>query len=367
MKKRTINQMKQLARKRGGQCLSKEYVNNKTKLKWKCRCGYIWESRADHIINGHWCPNCAGVVKLSLNIAIDLATKNKGKCLSKKYINNKTKLEWECEFGHKWFATLDSLKSQKTWCKKCDANSRKNLLSDAKKIAENRNGKCLAKKYINNYEKMLWQCEYDHTWYASFKDVKSVSWCPRCKYNLKKNSIEDAIKLAKKNNGSCLSKKYINSRSIMAWQCEYGHIWNTKYCKVRTGSWCPVCSSHKKQRKLTKIVEKIFNEKAIVNNRPNWLKNPDTKYNLEIDIFLPKSKIAIEYNGEQHYIPIKFSKNISNEDAINKLKEIQKRDKLKKKLIKKSGLVKHFIIFTYKNIIEYENVEKIIRKKIYDE
>lgn len=40
-----------------------------------------------------------------------------GKCLSKIYINSKTKLEWQCYFGHKFLQTYDS--SRRSWCPIC--------------------------------------------------------------------------------------------------------------------------------------------------------------------------------------------------------------------------------------------------------
>ena len=50
-----------------------------------------------------------------------------------------------------------------------------------------------------------------------------------------------------------------------------------------------------------KIFEEFIKRKAVIHLRPDWLKNPLTKRNLEIDIFDPKTFIGIEYNGAQHY------------------------------------------------------------------
>ena len=50
-----------------------------------------------------------------------------------------------------------------------------------------------------------------------------------------------------------------------------------------------------------KIFEEFIKRKAILHQRPDWLKNPLTGRNLEIDIYDPKTNIGIEYNGAQHY------------------------------------------------------------------
>jgi hypothetical protein len=57
-KKYTLNDMQQLAKSRGGQCLSKEYTDLKTKMKWKCAFGHEWEATPKLPLTGHWCPQC---------------------------------------------------------------------------------------------------------------------------------------------------------------------------------------------------------------------------------------------------------------------------------------------------------------------
>jgi hypothetical protein len=54
-----IEKMQKVAKKMGGECLSKIYINNRTKLKWKCKKGHIWEAIYDGVISrGIWCPKC---------------------------------------------------------------------------------------------------------------------------------------------------------------------------------------------------------------------------------------------------------------------------------------------------------------------
>uniref|UniRef100_UPI004047EE3D zinc-ribbon domain-containing protein n=1 Tax=Algoriphagus sp. TaxID=1872435 RepID=UPI004047EE3D len=50
-----------IALTRGGNCLSKEYIDAKTKLEWQCKAGHSWFATPNHIKNGTWCPNCAGI------------------------------------------------------------------------------------------------------------------------------------------------------------------------------------------------------------------------------------------------------------------------------------------------------------------
>ena len=43
---------------RGGKCLSKEYINGKTKLLWECSEGHQWEAILDSVKRGSWCAVC---------------------------------------------------------------------------------------------------------------------------------------------------------------------------------------------------------------------------------------------------------------------------------------------------------------------
>src|SRR2546421_12462666 len=47
--KRTIKDMQIIAMKRGGKCLSLEYVNSQTKLLWECKVGHRWEAIPNNI------------------------------------------------------------------------------------------------------------------------------------------------------------------------------------------------------------------------------------------------------------------------------------------------------------------------------
>lgn len=53
-------------------------------------------------------------------------------------------------------------------------------------------------------------------------------------------TLQDAINLATTKNGYCLSNSYVNSRTLMNWQCSVGHIWNATYSHIRQ-NWCNKC------------------------------------------------------------------------------------------------------------------------------
>ena len=66
------------------------------------------------------------------------------------------------------------------------------------------------------------------------------------------------------------------------------------------------------------------------NAHPSFLKRKETGKTLELDIFIPKLKLAIEYNGKQHYFDV-----YNNPKDFLKVKQ---RDKIKKDRCKKNGI-----------------------------
>jgi len=49
----------------------------------------------------------------------EIAKNRNGECLSKGYLNNKTKMRFRCEHGHEWEAVPTSIIIQGTWCRFC--------------------------------------------------------------------------------------------------------------------------------------------------------------------------------------------------------------------------------------------------------
>ena len=110
-KRLTIEDMHELAERKGGKCLSKKYVNPYTKLKWQCKEGHEWETNPVNVRNkGRWCPVCGGNRSLTIEEMHELAESRGGKCLSDKYTNDRTKLKWQCREGHEWWATPNNIK-----------------------------------------------------------------------------------------------------------------------------------------------------------------------------------------------------------------------------------------------------------------
>lgn len=59
--------------------------------------------------------------------------------------------------------------------------------------------------------------------------------------------------------------------------------------------------SSKGERECLRVINKYLPNHTFVKARPLFLKNPQSGRCLELDIYCEELKLAIEYNGEQHY------------------------------------------------------------------
>lgn len=130
----------------------------------------------------------------------------------------------------------------------------------------------------------------------------------------------------------------------------------------------PKSEKKKKAKKLNKheeecrrIFEKIF-ECKFSSIRPDFLKNPSTGKNLELDgynenIVTPLGKgLAFEYDGKQHseYNP-HFHK-----DGVDEFRYQIAKDKLKDKLCKNKGIV----LIRIPHFVDFHDLERHIRLKL---
>ena len=350
--KLSIESLNVLAEKRGGKLLSRSYKNRHQKLKWQCSKGHEWNASAASIKGlGSWCPFCAGVAKKTINDMRKIAASKGGVCLSKKYFNSRTKLKWQCSRGHVWEAAPSHIAS--TWCPKCSGN-KKYSIDYMNELAEVRGGKCLSKNYINNKHKLRWQCKKGHAWHKSPHHILRGQWCIKCTLDKK---LEEYKNIAIKKGGECISNEYISSSKDLKWRCAENHTFTMTPGSVKKGSWCPRCSRYMSEEICRYTFEELFNVR-FSKKRPKWL-NESSGHNLELDGYNKRLNLAFEYQGEQHYKPVKWSKSVSNDDAKEKLKIQKKYDNLKRNACKKNGV--HLIVITYKNNLL--NLPKLIKQK----
>jgi len=293
----TIEDMRAFARQKDGQCLSGKYINNSTPLLWKCnKCQNKWPARFANIKTGHWCPKCAKINsakkrRLSIDDMHDLATLRGGKCKSKKYINAKTPLKWQCGKCEYIFRARPYNVKTGYWCPECGKertgkSHRKYTFEKVKIIAKKYNILCLDFFYEEGHAQAQLECiECNHKWKTRVsRFVNKMKSCPQCsiKEGGEKSrlyTIGDANTLAKKRGGVFLSKSYARAYDVYTWKC---HVkkhpkFQKTFSQVKGGQWCTKCRYEKASKTLL----------------GRSTKNPDVTYSIKYAQDHAKSK-----NGE---------------------------------------------------------------------
>ena len=346
-----IIELQEYAKNKGGKLVSTKYINNNTKLLWECSKGHQWEAHWNSILTGKtWCPGCS-LLKPNITELQEYAINKGGKLVSTEYINNITKMLWECSEGHQWKACWNSINSG-SWCPEC-AGKAKPDISELQQFASSKQGKLISIKYINNNTKLLWECSEGHQWKARWNSILTgKKWCPYCAGKAKPNIIE-LQEYASSKQGKLISTKYINNKENIIWECSEGHQWEARWDSIKNaGHWCPECSSFKTEYKCKELLEQKLGFE-FKKTRFYYDKNNKHKF-FEFDGYNDKHKIAFEYHGYQHYIFPNFFQKTKEEHEKAVQRDLDKINYVKENNIK-------LIIIPY---TEEKNLEDYITKQI---
>lgn len=256
--KKIINKFKEIHGEKYNYSLV-EYINPKTKIKIKCNeCGNQWDCLPYNHINGSGCKVCQ-YRKLKQNqpftkeqyikIAIDKHGNNYDYSLVK-YKNKRTKIKIKCNTCKSIFEQRPDSHLQGSGCKVCQYN---NLPQNQIKISIDKFEEKCRRLHNNNYE--------------YFQDFSGVN---------------KKIKIRCKNH------------DFIFYQIGYAHL------SKRQG--CPLCKKSKGELTIKKWLDE-HNIKYTPQKTFN-----DCKFILPLpfDFYLHEENICIEYDGLQHYKPIKF-------------------------------------------------------------
>lgn len=228
-----LSDLQEYALTKEGMCLANIYIDNRTKVKWQCKEKHIWEADWSNIKSGKWCPICVG--RKNIEDLRVFALEKGGLLISETYTNAKLKYRWQCRENHIWEESWN--KVRQNWCLEC--SGKKTIIQDLKSFAENKRGRCLSEQYINVSTHYVWQCDKKHVWDAVWYSIRSGSWCPYCygRYVY----LFDLQEFVKKHDGKCLSDTYIKAKTKYIWQCKNHHVWEDTWSNIKSGRWCTRC------------------------------------------------------------------------------------------------------------------------------
>jgi len=197
--KKKLKKCKEFIKPRGGKLLSEVYTGATTKMLWECSKKHQFTAAWCYVQQNHWCPFCSGRAGHDIFEMRRLAEKYEGKCLSEAYKGADKKLKWECKYEHQWKAVPASIKGG-CWCPKCSylkrGDDKKMTQAQLQKIAAENDGVHVG-PYIRNTVQTTWKCKDSHIFKLTLVNIRRGSWCPICKSNKTYNRNRIIYKMKK--------------------------------------------------------------------------------------------------------------------------------------------------------------------------
>jgi hypothetical protein len=190
--------------------------------------------------------------------------------------------------------------------------------------------------------------------------------CNQCYIEEKHKTTEQFIKESVElfgDNFDYSKTTYINNKQPVILRCK---IHNYEFeanvaSHLRGQNGCPQCQviSHGEER-----IKNFLNKNNILYKQQVTF--DECKYSnlLPFDFAIlndkKEIKLLIEYDGEHHYMPVKWSKEMTDDEANKMLIEQQEKDKIKNEFCKKYDILLYRIPYWY-----YGDIEHILREKLY--
>jgi hypothetical protein len=326
--KLSIIRVREDYKKEGYRLITNYYQNNHQNLESICPNNHRCFISYSNFSSGNRCLQCQGINTYTIESVNEMSGKDKYVVVDKEYISIETKMTFICPLNHKYSTAFYNFVAGHR-CPKCSGVHQRSH-EEIRQIVEAEGYKKLDNKTKRVSEKMLIKCTKGHIYKVNIGSfVNGGVRCQECA-GLKKKSVEEVRAFFEKEGYILVSTKYENANTKLDTICPKGHPYSTKLGNFSQGKRCSRCQIFLNEESTRDLFCNIF-KKEFEKCRPDFLLNPETGYNLELDGYNSGLKIAFEYDGEQHFEPRFGSREI--------LPKIQARDRLKDELCKKEGVI----------------------------
>ena len=229
-------------------------------------------------------------------------------------LNSKIKYWWICSKGHSYESRIDS-RNRGTGCPYCTGQKVLKGFNDAEslfpKIADEwdyeLNDFLPSEVTIGSGKMANFICKSGHKYKMIIRNFCAGYNCPICSHRVIISGLNDLASYNERIISEWDYKKNINvdpkkispySTKKVWWIGQCGHEWKASiYTRTKMGSNCPICSEERHASVSEKsVLFYIIKSKKYKNVLENY---KDNNISLELDIYIPSVKIAIEYDGER--------------------------------------------------------------------
>lgn len=361
-KKKTFEEVKSAFEERGYELLESEYINSTTKMKFKCpkHPDLDTKIRYKQLNRGEGCYYCGHERtaealseikrKYSFEYVKEVVGSNGCILLSTSYKNAKQPLTYQCRCGEICKTNFSNYKKQSGVCKSCSMKENAQRIWTNETVSEyfEKQGCKLLSVYKEQNQNLKYICNCGNESRVKLGNFINGNRCKECANNKLRLKYEDVRSLFVKNNCVLLSTDYKNSTTQkLDYICSCGNRHSIRFLAFRRGERCPQCKSISKGEKTI--------QSYLEGHQINF------KYQYKIDeckniLPLPfdfailkkgKLKCLIEFDGKQHFKPIK---QFGGEEYFQKIKH---NDAIKNKFCNENDIPLYRI-----NYKEYKKIEE---------
>lgn len=311
--------------------LLSEFVNYKTKVLLRHnKCGREFSvSPTSFVHQNTRCAMCSGRLKITEDIFIERleATVGTEYRVLGKYVNFQTKVEMEHNVcGYTWNVLPSNFLNKNSRCPKCSGNA-KVTDEDFKKRVYNmyKNEYVFLEPFINTITPILCKHSCGYEWKITPGNFLAGKGCPKCSGSMKLTQEEFNAKVYElfKDEYKFL-EPYINTMTSIMCEHSCGYKWKLRPDNLFQGKRCPNCYNESKGEQF---IRGLLDSLGVEHETQKTFECCVYKNKLRFDFYIPELNLAIEYDGEHHFKPITYNRNI---EESNKTFEIaKKRDSIK--------------------------------------
>ena len=304
-------------------------LGSNKKAWWKCDKNHSYMDYIYKKGNGKTCPYCTN--KRILKGYNDLATVYPRLAQEWNYTRNQIsindvvlgsskKVWWKCsKCGAEWMASIRSRTQRNSGCPQC--SKQKRVQSRSETILNNHgslnipllleewdydaNGELLPENVTNGSGQIVnWKCsKCGYKWKAKVSNRANGRGCPLCSNKVVVQGVNDLLTthpdLAKewdyqKNIELTPQNVTYGTNKKVYWLCPQGHSYQATVLHRSSGTNCPICNSGRQtsfaEQALFFYIKKCYSD--AISRYTDIFDN-----GMELDIFIPSIKTAIEYDG----------------------------------------------------------------------
>ena len=353
------------------------YTGNKNPIIITCKIHGDFERTPVNLLSGRGCKKC-----IKENERKKLEDKfirrakeingDKNDYSQVHYVGDKTNVKIICNIHGQFFQTPSKHIYRRDDCPKCgiikNGNSQRKtteqFIKESKAIFKDENGddllgydKCI---YTGSKNDVELYCK-KHKEYFKIVPMahtgKHKQSCPKCSLESQgkievydtNSFIERAQKVHVDENGEPLytykDAIYTYSKNKLKITCRlHGNFLQSPDSHVTGKHKCPICSSSEPEKRIFMYLKKL---------NIDFIKEYKIKgYRYNYDFFLKDLNLLIEYDGRQHFKPVKYMYKVPIKNPEEALKERQKIDRLKDKIAEDNNYIIERIPYTLEKHLE---------------